>query len=159
MILAAINLSMKTKEIVLDLYAAFDSGEFDRVRSMMSPDFIADLVGIPAPLDREAFIQFGREFQIAFPDGCHRFDEVIVEDRKVVTIGKFRATHLGKFQGLPATGKSIEVEVVHIDKLSDDRIVYHWGQGNQAGMMQQLGITFLPGVSLITSAIRHRLRS
>jgi predicted ester cyclase len=93
MILAAINLSMKTKEIVLDLYAAFDSGEFDRVRSMMSVDFIADLVGMPAPLDREAFIQFGREFQIAFPDGCHRFDEIIVEDNKVVTIGKFRATH------------------------------------------------------------------
>jgi steroid delta-isomerase-like uncharacterized protein len=149
---------MKPKEIVLELYAAFDKGEFDRVRSMMSPDFIADLVGIPAPLDREAFIQFGREFQIAFPDSCHQFDEIIVEDNKVVTIGKFRATHLGKFQGLPATGRSIEVEVVHIDKLSDDRIVYHWGQGNQAGMMQQLGIVFLPGLSLITSAIRHQLR-
>jgi ketosteroid isomerase-like protein len=51
---------MKPKEIVLEMYAAFDRGEFDRVRSMMSPDFIADLVGMPAPFDREAFIQFGR---------------------------------------------------------------------------------------------------
>jgi steroid delta-isomerase-like uncharacterized protein len=149
---------MTPKEIVLELYAAFDRGEFDRVRSMMSADFIADLVGMPAPLNRETFIQFGLEFRIAFPDGCHRFDRIIAEDDRVVTIGKFRATHLGKFQGLPATGKSIEIEVVHVDKLSDDLIVYHWGQGNQAGMMQQLGITFLPGLSLITSAIRHRLR-
>jgi steroid delta-isomerase-like uncharacterized protein len=147
-----------TKEIVLGLYAAFDRGEFDLVRSMMSEDFIAHLVGMPAPLEREAFIQFGLEFRKAFPDGCHQFDEVIVEGNKVVTSGKFRATHLGKFQGLPATGKSIAIEVTHIDRLIDDRIVYHWGQGNQAEMMQQLGIVFIPGLALIASAIRHQIR-
>ncbi|AFY92473.1 ester cyclase [Chamaesiphon minutus] len=127
-------------------------------RAMMSADFIADLVGIPVSLDLEAFIQFGLEFRTAFPDGCHQFDEVIEEDTKVVTIGKFRGTHLGKFQGLPATGKSVEIEVTHIDKLIDDRLVYHWGQGNQAGMMQQLGIVFVPGLSLIAAAIRHQIR-
>ena len=73
-------------------------------------------------------------------------------------MGKFRATHLGKFQGLPATGKTIEIEVVHIDRLLDDRIVYHWGQGNQAGMMQQLGMMFLPGIPLVTAAIQHKWR-
>jgi hypothetical protein len=57
------------KQSVLNLYAAFDRGEFDLVRSTMSADFIADLVGIPAPLDREEFIQFGLEFRTAFPDG------------------------------------------------------------------------------------------
>jgi predicted ester cyclase len=91
---------------------------------------------MPTPLEREAFIQFGLEFRQAFPDGCHQFDEVIVEDTKVVTLGKFHATHLSKFQGLPATGKSVEIEVMHLDRIIDDRIVYHWGQGNQAGMMQ-----------------------
>jgi predicted ester cyclase len=73
-----------------------------------------------------------------------------------VTVGKFRGTHLDKFQGLPATGKSIEIEVMHIDTLVDGKIVSHWGQGNQAGMMKQLGIAFIPGFSLITSIIRHQ---
>jgi predicted ester cyclase len=150
---------MKTpKQSVLELYAAFDNGEFELVRSMMSEDFSAHLVGMPALLDRSAFIEFGVAFRSAFPDGCHQFDEVIAEDNRVVTIGRFRATHLGKFQGLPATGKSVEIEVMHIDKLIDNRIVYHWGQGNQAGMMQQLGIVFIPGLSLITAAICHQLR-
>jgi steroid delta-isomerase-like uncharacterized protein len=129
---------MKTnKEIVLGLYTAFDKGEFDLVRSMLSEDFTTDLVGIPTPLDREAFIQFGLEFRKAFPDGHHQFDEVIAEDNKVVTVGKFCGTHLDKFQGLPATGKSIEIEVMHIDRLVDGKIVSHWGQGNQSGMMKR----------------------
>jgi predicted ester cyclase len=89
---------MKTKkEIVLGLYTAFDKGDFDLVRSILSEDFTTDLVGIPTRLDREAFIQFGLEFRKAFPDGYHQFDEVIAEDNKVVTVGKLRGKHLGKF--------------------------------------------------------------
>jgi steroid delta-isomerase-like uncharacterized protein len=144
------------RDIVIELYAAFDKGNFDLVRSMMSEDFTTNLVGIPDSLDREGFIKFGREFSQAFPNGCHQFDEIIEEDNKVVTIGKFRGTHLGKFQGLPATGRSIEIEVMHIDRLMDGKIASHWGQGNQAGMMKQLGIVFLPGVSLVTAIIRHQ---
>jgi steroid delta-isomerase-like uncharacterized protein len=151
---------MKTnKDIVIELYAAFDRGDFDLARSMMSEDFTTDLVGIPDSLDREGFIKFGQEFSKAFPDGYHQFDEIIEDDNKVVTIGKFRGTHLGKFQGLPATGKSIEIEVMHIDRLMDGKIASHWGQGNQAGMMKQLGIMFLPGISLFTAILRHQWRN
>ena len=151
---------MKTnKDIVIELYEAFDRGEFDLVRSMISEDFSTDLVGIPDSLDREGFIKFGREFRQAFPDGCHQFDEIIAEENKVVTIGKFRGTHLGKFQGLPATGRAIEIEVMHVDRLMDGKIVSHWGQGNQAGMMKQLGIVFFPGVSLVTAIVFHQWRN
>ncbi len=113
-------------------------------------------MGIPDSLDQEGFIKFGQEFSKAFSDGYHQFDEIIEEDNKVVTIGKFCGTHLGKFQGLPATGKLIEIEVMHIDRLMDGKIASHWGQGNQAGMMKQLGIMFLPGISLFTAIIRHQ---
>jgi steroid delta-isomerase-like uncharacterized protein len=146
------------EQLVLELYAAFDRSEFDLVRSMIAEDFTTDLVGMPTPLNREAFIQFGLEFRKAFPDGCHQFERVIVADNRVVTMGKFRGTHLGNFQGLPPTGKSVEIEVVHLDELSDGKIVYHWGQGNQAGMMQQLGIVFVPGISLVSAAIQHKWR-
>lgn len=150
---------MKTnKDVAIELYAAFDRDDFELVRSTLAEDFTTDLVGIPDSLDREAFIKFGLEFRQAFPDGYHHFDEIIAETDRVVTIGKFRGTHLGKFQGLPATGRSIEIEVMHVDRLMDGKIVSHWGQGNQAGMMKQLGIVFFPGASLITAVIRHRWR-
>jgi len=57
--------------------------------------------------------------------------------------------HLGEFQGLPATGKQISLSVMHIDRVENEKIVEHWGQGDALGLMQQLGIVFFPGPKLL----------
>jgi SnoaL-like polyketide cyclase len=46
--------------------------------------------------------------------------------------------------------------ITHIDRVVNGKIVEHWGQGDQAGMMQQLGIVPIPGISLFYSALHHR---
>lgn len=145
------------RDIIVKLYETFDRGDFEVVRNMLSEDFVAHLVGLPATLDRDEFTEFGIGFRQAFPDGCHHFDRPICEDDKVVTSGLFTGTHLGNFQGLPATGRSISIAVMHIDRISNGQVVEHWGQGDQAGMMQQLGIVPLPGIGLFYAAIRQRL--
>jgi steroid delta-isomerase-like uncharacterized protein len=147
---------MNNKDAIREFYETFDRGEFDRVKNLMTEDFIAHLVGIPTPFDRDAFTEFGQKFSQAFPDGRHHFDFSIAEDDKVVTWGKFTGTHLGNFQGLPATGRSVTIAITHIDRVVDGKIVEHSGQGDQAGMMQQLGIVPIPGVSLFYSALHHR---
>jgi steroid delta-isomerase-like uncharacterized protein len=144
-------------ELVIKLYATFDRGDFEAVKTMLAENFVAHLVSMSATLDRDEFTEFGIKFRQAFPDGSHHFDRPICEDDKVVTSGVFTGTHLGNFQGLPATGQSLSVAVMHIDRISDGRVVEHWGQGDQAGMMQQLGIVPIPGIGLFYSAIRQRL--
>ncbi len=152
------NRWMKTNiEIILELYANFDRGDFDRVRELLAEDFLAHLAGMPIPLDRDKFTTFGLEFRQAFPDGTHQFGQAIAAGENVITQGVFRGTHLAKFQGLPATGKSIEIAIMHIDRVSNDRVLEHWGQGDQLGMMQQLGIAFFPSINLFYSALTHQL--
>jgi steroid delta-isomerase-like uncharacterized protein len=145
-------------ELVINLYETFDRGDFEVVKTMLAENFVAHLVGMSATLDRDEFTEFGIKFRQAFPDGIHHFDRPICEDDKVVTSGIFTGTHLGNFQGLPATGRSISIAVMHIDLISDGKIVEHWGQGDQAGMMQQLGIIPIPGIRLFYSALHHRFR-
>jgi predicted ester cyclase len=81
----------------------------------------------------------------------------VAEDR-VITWGTFTAIHQGSFQGLPPTGKSIRLAVMHIDRVADGKIVEHWGQGDALGLMQQLGIVFLPGPALVPALLKS-LRS
>lgn len=137
------------KALVLQFYRAFDERKMNQALDILAPDFVAHLAGVPEPLDKEGFKQFGLSFYLAFEQGQHRFDQVIVVDDKVVTCGAFKATHLGEFQGLPPTGKQITLSVMHIDRVANGKIVEHWGQGDALGLMQQLGIVFLPGPKLL----------
>lgn len=137
------------KSRVLQFYKAFDDRKMEQALELLAPNFVAHLVGVPKPLDKEGFKQFGMSFYLAFEQGAHIFDEVIVSDNEVVTCGTFTATHLGEFQGLPPTGKQIRLSIMHTDRVENGKIVEHWGQGDAFGLMQQLGIVFLPGPKLL----------
>jgi predicted ester cyclase len=147
----------KPKDIVLQFYQAFDDRKLDHAMTLLAPCFVAHLAGAPEPLDGEGFKQFGMSFYSAFLEGQHVFDQVIVEGDKVVTCGMFVATHLGEFQGLPATGKRIKLSVMHLDRVEDGKIVEHWGQGDALGLMQQLGIIFLPSPTLIPGILKNQI--
>ncbi len=134
----------QNKAIVLQFYKAFDNRNIDQALALLATNFVAHMAGESEPLDCNDFKQFGMAFYLAFTNGQHTFDEVIVEGDKVVTCGTFTATHLGDFQGLPPTGKQIKLSIMHIDRVEDGKIVEHWGQGDALGLMQQLGIVFVP---------------
>jgi predicted ester cyclase len=142
-------LTEQNKALVIQFYKAFDDRKMEQALELLSPNFVAHLAGVPELLDREEFKQFGMSFYLAFSQGRHVFDEVIVSDNKVVTCGTFTATHLGEFQGLPPTGKQVRLSIMHIDRVEDGKIVEHWGQGDALGLMQQLGIIFFPGPKLL----------
>jgi predicted ester cyclase len=147
-------LTEQNKAIVLQFYQAFDDRKMEQALELLAPNFVAHLAGIPESLDGKGFKQFGMSFYLAFSQGRHVFDEVIVSGDKVVTCGTFTAKHLGEFQGLPPTGKQISLSIVHIDRVEDGKIVEHWGQGDALGLMQQLGIVFLPGPKLLPHILK-----
>lgn len=140
--------------IVLQFYRAFDDRQLERAMELLTADFVAHLAGMPNPLNREAFKQFGLSFYTAFRGGHHQFEQVIAVGDKVITQGHFTASHQGAFQGLPPTGKPIQLAIMHIDRLQNGQIVEHWGQGDTLGLMQQLGMIFLPGPALLPALIK-----
>ncbi|NEQ64226.1 MAG: ester cyclase [Symploca sp. SIO2D2] len=147
----------ENKTIVLEFYQAFDDRNIEQALAQLAPNFVAHMAGLSQPLDVNEFKQFGMMFYGAFADSQHQFEEVIVEDNKVVTSGTFTARHLGKFQGLPPTGKQIEIAIMHIDRLENGKIVEHWGQGDTQGLMKQLGIMFVPSPQLIAYILKNML--
>lgn len=147
-------LTEQNKAIALQFYKAFDERKIDQALELLAPNFIAHMAGMPKPLDGAEFKQFGMSFYLAFSQSQHIFDQVIVAEDKVVTCGTFTATHLGEFQGLPPTGKQINLSIMHIDRVENGKIVEHWGQGDALGLMQQLGIVFLPSPKLLPHILK-----
>jgi predicted ester cyclase len=100
--------------------------------------------GITAPLDFATFFHFGQMWHNAFPDEQTSFEDQVAEGGKVVSRMSSTATHLGEFQGMPATGKKIRVSGIWIDRIAEGKIVERWGVVDMMSVMQQLGVIPAP---------------
>ena len=71
-------------------------------------------------------------------------DEMVAEGQKVVTRFVWTGTHRGVFLGIPATGRSVEVKGVVIDRLEDGKMADSRILMDTMGLMQQLGVISPP---------------
>ena len=83
-------------------------------------------------------------FRTVFPDLVWHIDDLIAEGDKVVARTTMRGTHLGSFFGVPPSGKTVEMTGVHIVRIADGRIIEHWGNNDDLGLMRQLGAVPAP---------------
>ena len=81
----------------------------------------------------------------AFPDLKVTVHDQVAEGNMVATRMSFGGTHTATFQGIPPTGKAINVSGVIIDRIVDGKITEHWASFDAMGMMQQLGVIPTPG--------------
>jgi steroid delta-isomerase-like uncharacterized protein len=81
-----------------------------------------------------------RGMRAGFPDLYFSVDEQIAEGDKVVTRFEWTGTHQGEFLGVAATGRSVKVWGVVIDRLDSGRIKDTRIIMDTLGLMMQLGV-------------------
>jgi len=81
----------------------------------------------------------------ALPDLHVAIEDMIAEGDKVVARYTSHGTQTGGLMGIPATGKSFTTTAIDILRFKDGKIVEHWLESDQLGMMQQLGVIPAPG--------------
>jgi len=122
------------------------TGDVEGARSIMA----ADVVDHNAPpgtsgVGFDEFVQAISELRSAFPDFNGTIEDIVAEGDKVAMRWVMRGTHQGSLFGMPATGKQVEVGVMDILRIENGKIVERWGQVDNMGMMQQLGVMPAPG--------------
>jgi len=76
----------------------------------------------------------------AFPDIHITIEDLIEEGDKVVEKDTVTGTHLGEFNGLPPTGKSVAYTEIFIMRFVNGRIAEIWGVVDVFSQMKQLGM-------------------
>lgn len=76
----------------------------------------------------------------AFPDLHVTPDLVIAEGDFVVVRWTARGTNTGTGNGIPATGRKVEVSGTAIFRFEDGKIAEEWTAANTIGLMRQLGL-------------------
>jgi steroid delta-isomerase-like uncharacterized protein len=74
----------------------------------------------------------------SFPDLHLELHDSIAENDRVAVRVTLRGTHLGEFQGVPATGNRVTSCGMNTYRLADNRIVEEWWQHDLLGVLRQL---------------------
>ena len=120
-------------------------GNTDLIDEICSPEFVNHSAPPGTPADREGIRILTTMFKGAFPDSYFTVEDMIAEGDKVVTRKTFHGTHEGEFMSIPPSGRTVNVSLIDVVRISDGQVVEHWSVGDNLGMMQQLGVIPQPG--------------
>jgi len=116
-----------------------ENGSVAAFKALVDKDFINRTAPPGAPNDAESLIHFFNNIlRPAFPDLKVIIHDQVAENDKVTTRKSFHATHLGEFMGIPATKKSVVIDVIDIVRLRDGKYLEHWGMNNLPSVVAQL---------------------
>jgi steroid delta-isomerase-like uncharacterized protein len=122
------------------LEEVINQGRLEQADELVAVDFV-ELDPLPGQRQgRDGLKEVIGMMRAAFPDIHWVADETVAGGDKVVTRFTWTGTHRGTFLGVPATGRSVSVKGVVIDrlvggKMTDSRILM-----DNLTMMQQLGV-------------------
>jgi predicted ester cyclase len=131
----------ENKALIRRYFAAIDaarqSGNADLIDEFLASDFVEHnpFPGIPPTRDcwKQAFLMFD-----AATPGYHVVEDLIAEGDKVAGRITAYGTHEGELFGMPATGKRFQMGAIGIWRIQDGKIVEHWYESDNLGVMQQL---------------------
>ena len=123
------------------LYDLINAGDIDGFGELLAEDFVEheEMPGLEP--SKEGVKQLFHMYRAAFPDLRMEVQDVLVSGDKAVARVRATGTHKGEFLGMPATGKSVDVQLIDITRSGDDGLALeHWGVFDALAMMQQLGV-------------------
>jgi steroid delta-isomerase-like uncharacterized protein len=135
-------MSAKNKELIQRYFEeAWNKGNLSVLDEIVAADYVNHNPFAPGlPPGPEGLKPIFSGLRAAFPDLHYTIEEQIADGDRVVTRWGFRGTHEGELMGIPATGKQVNITGTQIERIVDGKIVEHWRQSDDLGMLQQLGV-------------------
>ena len=113
-------------------------GRFELAEQLYARDFINHGIHHDASLEED---------QAALKGWHQAFSNIVISPEKLIAEGDLvtiywiaRGTNTGAGNGLPATGKKVELAGITIWRILDGKIKEEWSAFDQLSMMQQLGL-------------------
>jgi predicted ester cyclase len=88
---------------------------------------------------RQAWKEAMAGFFDAFPDAAYTLNDLFFAGDKGVWRGTWRATQRKEWEGIPATGRSVQWTVIIIGRFEGDKLAEDWVEYDRYNLFRQLG--------------------
>lgn len=93
-----------------------------------------------APRSPESIKHHVTEWLTGFPDLRFEVEQMLGEGELVMSRSVMRGTHLGKWLGIPPSGKQVSIRMIVTHRVVNGRIAEDWVLVEALGFFQQLGL-------------------
>ena len=135
----------ENKALVLQLMQLQENGDPNTADQFIASNWVNHDPSMPPLQGYEGFKQLNMLFRSAFPGFHMEIEDILAEGDKVAGRIRFRATNTGSFQGMPPTGKAVDVTGTCIFRVVDGRVTDNWVNFDMLNLLQQLGVISAPG--------------
>jgi steroid delta-isomerase-like uncharacterized protein len=130
-------------------FEAINDKDLGRYSEFLSPDFLSEQPGAPAPMNEEQNNAFTQIFIDAFPDLHFDFRQTVAQGDFVAVNWVASGTHKGGLKTpagpvLPPTGKHAMIPGSSTYQFKNAKIVRVWNHWDMATLLAQLGL--MPGM-------------
>ena len=133
-------MSEENKAIARRVYEIVSTGDFWRAGEIVDQDAPDNelLPDDPPAKLIDTFKDTFAEARAGFPDLSITVEDLMAEGDRVAARVVIRGTHRGEFQGIAPTGKRVEVKAMDMSRISNGKIVEHWGHADDpTGYLRQ----------------------
>ncbi len=131
---------MDNEAALRHFFEEINAGDVNAAAELLADGFVEHEVLPGLEPDKEGTRQLFQMMIAAFPDLRFDAEDILTTGDKVVSRARVSGTNKGEFMGMPATGKSINVQAIDIVRFGNDGLaVEHWGVLDMMSIMQQLG--------------------
>ena len=115
----------------------FAEGRPDAVDELVASEFRSHTWG-PDGMDRDGLRDAMRRMAAALSDIRFTIEDSVAEGDRVAVRLTASATQTGAYLGMPPSGRRYTIGEIHLFRIADGRIVEHWHQYDQPGLLRQL---------------------
>jgi predicted ester cyclase len=116
----------ENKNLIRRWIAFANSGFAGRFDDFVAPNYLGHLGA--TTMDRDELERLERQFGEAFPGARYSIDDLIAEGNRVVLRTTAYVTHLGRFEGIDPTGRSVEFTGLVVYRVECGKIAESWGE-------------------------------
>lgn len=137
---------MATASQLLDQWVGtFNDGKPEAFEAQTAPNAVSEEIGTGRRMNVAEATAGGKAWRAAFPDARGVIENRIVAANQVAGEIVWRGTNTGSLNGMPPTGKAVEVRAVAIMTEEGGKMAHVRHYIDVAGMLTQLGVIPGPG--------------
>lgn len=124
------------KELICRWIAFSNNGFPGEFEDWIAADYVGHLGS--TTMDQTELERLERQFCKAFPGARHSIDDLIAEGDRVVLRTTADVTHLGVFEGIEPTGRSVNFTGLVVYRIQNGRIAESWGEIDFLRLLREL---------------------